>query len=314
MAVSAACVLSGAFRHKGGGQGRSKAGVAAQIHRRCPRMVGAALEDHLDTSDTGDGRNDAKVDAALFENDALLDMQFEEGCNVIAPRRFEPARIATDASDRMTKHFSGLVAIAELLCRQHAAHGAAADTGKPELAGLLRKEIHDLDRMPERATGGAQGPGDFQRAHHTGDAVKAPACRNRVGMRADHDRARMRIGAFHASDQVAAGIDAHGKACLGKTVGQPCPPFQEARRKRTPRIGHAGIGYRGQFHQVGPEPVTVDGEVCLRSNRCFFHGATGRDGVTKRPKPGSARTCWPSKTMRPRRKVATGRYASSIPS
>ena len=158
----------------------------------------------------------------------------------------------------------------------------------------------------------AQGAGDFEAGRNAGDAVEAAARRHRVAMRSDRDDAERRIFAFEAPDQIAGGIDANCKSCLGEAVSQPRAAFQKQRTERAARVGALGLGDFRQRHDVGPEAVGVE-----RQRGGHLHvplQCAGSDGATNLPAPGAPVTRPSSMTQAPRTNVATTRNGRSMPS
>ena len=66
--------------------------VAAQIHRRCARVAGDAIDDDLKPRRAVDRGDDAKRQPLRLERRALLDMRFDEGGDVGSSGATRPVR------------------------------------------------------------------------------------------------------------------------------------------------------------------------------------------------------------------------------
>ncbi len=66
--------------------------IAPQLHRGCARVARRAFKFDFQPGDAGDGGDDADVDSLRFEHRSLLDVQFEGGRDVVAPRSARRAR------------------------------------------------------------------------------------------------------------------------------------------------------------------------------------------------------------------------------
>ena len=120
---------------------------------------------------------------------------------------------------------------------ERAGHPATADAGQSELIRLLGEKIHHLERVPQPRRPVLQRCGDLQTRDHARDAVEATAPCDRVTVRADHDRARQRLGARQTTDQIARGVDRCQQPELAHPAGKPLPSLGVALGKRPPRPG-----------------------------------------------------------------------------
>ncbi len=274
----------GVLGHEPDHRGRGHCGIAAAVHRRGAGMVGAAIEQNLDPGDAGDRLDHADGDLVLLQDDALLDMQLEKGGDVASGGGVQFGDGAAHAFDGRGQTLAPGCRIIQMRGCQPAGHGAAADAGEAEVARLLGQEIDQLDGVAMGLAAFLQHAQHLQPGQHAGDAVEASAVRDGVGVRAQHDRRRGRVGPPAASDQVAAAVDPARQPRRLETLAQPGPSFQEQRGKGAARERPARLGELGERHDIRPQALLVDTQG-VRAH------AGGR---TNWPPPGAARTSCPS--------------------
>src|SRR5260370_34097308 len=124
-------------------------------------MIGLALEPDFDAADPDDRCDDADIERLRFQHDALLDVQFQEGADIVALCEVEPVRIAADAPQRVAQLLASGLSEIEHLIVERTGDAAAADARQSILARLLRKEVDDLDGVPRSEARLAQRTDDL---------------------------------------------------------------------------------------------------------------------------------------------------------
>jgi hypothetical protein len=89
-------------------------------------MVGLTFEDDLNAADADDRGHHADIERLRFKDDALLDMQLEEGADVAAFGLIEPVRIAANPPQGLAQLFATRLGQIEHPAVERAGHAAAA--------------------------------------------------------------------------------------------------------------------------------------------------------------------------------------------
>ena len=137
--------LFGDPAHRSDGLGRRNESIMTQRHRRGAGVIGLALEHDFDSTDADDRGHHADIERPRFKHDALLDMQFEERADIVAPGLFETVGIAADPAQGVAQCLAAGPGEIEHLGVERAGHAAAADAGEAVFARLLGKEVDDFD-------------------------------------------------------------------------------------------------------------------------------------------------------------------------
>ena len=150
-------------------------------------MIGLALEDDFDATDADDRADDTDIEEARFQHDALLDMQFQKGADVVALGEVEPVGIAADAPQGVAQFFAAGPAEIEHFVVEYAGDPAAADARQPIFARLLGQEVDDLDGVPGPDARIAQRANNLEPGGDAGDAVEPSAGRHGIAVRSNGD-------------------------------------------------------------------------------------------------------------------------------
>ena len=100
--------------------------------------------------------------------------------------------------------------------------GPAASADGPSTA-KVGKKIDNLQIMRKRVAALGKFSRHFERCGEPGNAVKPPAARYRVGMRADHDRSLAGLSPCEATDQIASRVQPDIKSGLREALRQISP-------------------------------------------------------------------------------------------
>ena len=131
----------------------------------------------------------------------------------------------------------------------------AAAAEERHVGALLVLERDDVDAHRMRLVRLDGAARDFERVADAERAVEPSALGDRVGVRADQDRAG---GAAIGSEHVADPVHGRGKAGGFELADQPAPRRDVFRRQGDPV--HAGLvgPDAGQLPQIGEQPFAVD--------------------------------------------------------
>ena len=129
--------------------GRGTEAVMTQMHRRGSAVVGAAVQVNAETGRRGNACHGANLHVLMLEDFALLDMRFEEGLEgLLVNGRFDVVRGESARLQDFAQTASLLVLQPiEVILRELAAHGPAAERRRTKTARLLAHEEHNLDGM-----------------------------------------------------------------------------------------------------------------------------------------------------------------------
>src|SRR5688572_19841797 len=131
-------------------------------------------------------------------------MELEEGADVGAA--FDDSWMPANLADAVAQGHAASFAV-QPLGRPHASEAAAADAGDAEHRDLLGEEIDDLEIVLELYAFVLERAGNFERRDDTRNAVEPAAVRHGIGMRANHNRAAVRIPPRPVTDEIAGRID-----------------------------------------------------------------------------------------------------------
>ena len=200
-------------------------------------------------------RDDADVDAFVFEDRPLLYVQLEEGLHLALADRF--VALPADALQLVAETLAFLVlAIVGVVLGMDAGEHAGCQHRRRVTRALLVRPVGDDDRMPGLDVEVVQRADDFEPAEHAEHAVILAAGRLRVEMRADIDRQRIRVGAFAAGKHRAHLVDAHGEPGRLAPFLEEMPPLAVFVRQRLAIVaaGDAGADLR-HLHRRIPQTV-----------------------------------------------------------
>ncbi len=260
-ADSVRCVLAGdgvdALDHPR----RADESVFAQPHRRRAGVRFLAGDSDFVPAHALDALDNANHALFVFENGALLDVQFKHGAEFACARGFAAA--IADALQFVAECLAVAVGPSiGIIRREDAGEHARGQHGGREARAFFIGPIDDLDRRIGFVAGFVQRAHGFERAKDAQRAVEFAAGRLGVEMRAHGDRRQVRIFARPAHEHVADLIDGDGAAQrlalrlepiahLAVEIGQGEPADTAFRRAADLR----------RLHQRVPQPLWIDGEV-----------------------------------------------------
>ena len=244
-------------------------GILAPVHWRRPRMIGDAFDDDVPPAYADDPLDHADIDVALVQDRALFDVQLDEGRQLtrLAPSTIQLVGVAADQPKSLAYRLAAMAEDVERGRLYLAGHRATSDG-----AAFFVGKADDLDRMPSDEIILEQELRHLDGADHANVAVKVTTTRNRIDVRAQHDRGQRRIAAFAPANDIAGGIDANIKARLAHQVLDVFAARDVCRAECDAADAAPGIGAeRGQFGDALFDPAGA----CRRGSG--FSGKCGGD-------------------------------------
>src|SRR4029453_6956171 len=147
-------------------------------------MVRLARERDAEAEQAADARDEAGVDALLFQHRPLLDVQLEVGADLVDATRIREALEFESAGG----HRLAYAAAVPVLQVEVADEGAAPEHPGLEAAPFLVVERDDPQRAAKRSLRALQRPDDVERREHTEPAVGPASPGNGVEVGSDEDR------------------------------------------------------------------------------------------------------------------------------
>ena len=133
--------------------------IASQIHRRGAGVVGASFDGGAEAEQAGNRVDDAERHALVGEDAALLDVQLDEGVEIVAYRVLEVLGCETNRAHGFANaHSVRVTQRIELGRVDQAEHATGAPEVGVEAAVLFLAQRNHLQRSPGPAGGGSQNP------------------------------------------------------------------------------------------------------------------------------------------------------------
>ena len=172
-------------------------------------MAGPAVEPHLGARGAGDRRDDTDGRVALLQHRPLLDVQLDVSEQLLAAARGGAGSVA-ERGKRVAHGDAVRVGERERRRVERPRDRAAAEVRGAEPQPLLVAEAEHVDGERQADLLRAQPRDALDRRDHAERAVERAGVADRVEVRAEQQRARVRVAAGHAADEVPRGVDPHG--------------------------------------------------------------------------------------------------------
>ena len=238
---------------------RADGRVSPGAHRGRPCVPRLSLEHDRERCGADDAGDDPDVDARLLEHGTLLDVQLEvagEGGGVAA--RGEDAFLAElHASELRDEELTATAWSGESVGGEPSGEREAAE--RADQRPLLVGEVDGLERDRQLEPRVLHGTKHLERADDAEGAVEPPSAPDGIEVRAEQERARLRIAGREDGGVVGGAVDPRLEACGSGPLVEPGARGEVRGRERLaidPAVGRRAD--RGEGVEVGSEAIGVD--------------------------------------------------------